>query len=740
MSSANPESRGYQFGWFKGVYTPSALTIFGVIMYLRFGWVLGNVGLPATLLIVLVANAIIILTALSLSALATNMKIAGGGAYFMISRSLGVEAGAAIGLPLFLAQTLGISFYVAGFSESLSTVLPHTSPAVIGVITLLGITLLAYLSANLALKSQFLIMTVIALSLIAFFSGGPPSPIEPGELSAAPARLPFWAVFAVFFPAVTGIEAGISMSGDLKNPARALPLGTLAACASGLLVYLAIPVVLALRVQDPDLLLVRPLIMRDIARWGDLILLGVWGASLSSAMGAMLGAPRTLQALSKDQVAPRLFGRGFGKNNIPRMATFFCFLIALAGILAGGLNVIGPILSMFFLTSYGFLNLSAGLETLIGNPSWRPRFRVHWALSLMGAVACLGAMLMIDAGATLVAVAVCTGLYAIMKRRRLRARWGDLRSGIMMLAVRASILRLAHKPTHEKSWKPNLLVLSGLPTKRPHLVAMADAIAQEKSLVTFAVVLPESTSVDRVRSAQELLHEHFKRQQIQALVKIVSASDTLSGCRELITYYGFGPLVPNTILLGVTEAQTRFTDYARLILLINRQQRNLVIVREPERDPAPQPGNNDPESVESGWIDVWWRGKGPNASLMLTLAHLLSRTPEWADSSLRLNVMIQNADERESTERYVGQYIREARLDATPRIVVSEAGKQGLTVIREHSRDARLVFLGLRTPEADEDAERYGQYYEEMLHATENLPLTAMVLAGEAVEFHRILA
>jgi amino acid permease len=219
---ANSGKSGYQFGTFKGVFTPSLLTILGVIMYLRLGWVLGHVGLLTTLVIVTLATSITFLTALSLSALATNMKVGGGGAYYIISRSLGVEAGAAIGLPLYLAQALGISFYIAGFSESVVQVFPQSDATTVGLVTLVGLTALVYFSADLALKSQFIIMAAIAASLVSFFMGGPVEAVGTPADAAPLARLSFWPVFAVFFPAVTGIEAGIAMSGDLKNPAKSL--------------------------------------------------------------------------------------------------------------------------------------------------------------------------------------------------------------------------------------------------------------------------------------------------------------------------------------------------------------------------------------------------------------------------------------------------------------------------------------------------------------------------------------
>ena len=242
-TQAEPSSRN-KFGTFKGVFTPSILTILGVIMYLRMGWVLGHMNLFQTILIITIASVITFFTALSISATATNMKVGGGGAYFMISRSLGVEAGAAIGVPLFFAQALGIAFYLAGFSESLQVIFPDLPIQAISAITLAALTALALFSADLALKAQFVIFAIIILSIVSFFiGGGQPPEIDPNKL--ADSNIGFWAVFAVFFPAVTGILTGVSMSGDLKKPEKSLPYGTLAAVIIGYIVYITIPVFLA---------------------------------------------------------------------------------------------------------------------------------------------------------------------------------------------------------------------------------------------------------------------------------------------------------------------------------------------------------------------------------------------------------------------------------------------------------------------------------------------------------------
>ena len=297
MASKRQEPSGYGFGTFQGVFTPSILTIIGVVMYLRFGWMLGNVGLATALFIVTLGNSITFLTGLSISALATNMRIKGGGAYFILSRTLGLEAGAALGIPLALSQAIAVSFYVAGFSEALvASQLPVVSgwdPRLVGLATLTILAAVASLSADIALKSQYFIMAAIGLSLASFFLGGAPEGIAaPAD---APAPLGFWPVFAVFFPAVTGILSGLGMSGDLKDPSRSIPRGTLAAIFVGYAVYMSVPIALNAMVPDAAVLRSDTMILQKCARWQTLILVGVWAAP-SEASSAPRGCSRRFRA------------------------------------------------------------------------------------------------------------------------------------------------------------------------------------------------------------------------------------------------------------------------------------------------------------------------------------------------------------------------------------------------------------------------------------------------------------
>ncbi len=719
---------GAGFGTFGGVYTPSILTILGVIMYLRFGWVVGNVGLIGALIIVTLASSITFLTALSISAIATDRRVRVGGAYYMISRALGIETGGAVGIPLYLAQTLSVALYTIGFAESVVDVFPSLSLRVVGIVTTVGIAVLAITSARLAIRAQYVIMAAIALSLISFFLGRPVEPTSI-ELTGAAPRLSegFWVVFAVFFPAVTGIMAGVNMSGDLKDPGRSIPVGTLAAVGTAYVIYMILPVFLGLR-ADAETLLEDPLIMRRMALWGDAILLGVWGATLSSAMGSILGAPRVLQALARDGVLPRplrFLGKGSGPEDAPRIGTVLTLGIALVAVFLGDLNLIAPILTMFFLTTYMVLNVAAGLEAFLGSPSYRPAFRVHWALSLAGAIGCLAVMFLINALATVVAAVVVIGVYVWLQRREMRTAWGDVRHGVWMALVRAGLFRLAEAALDTKNWRPNILVLSGAPTRRWHLIELANALTHGRGLMTISSVLPENFGDGARQAALEAtIRDHLTRRGVQALVRLISAPDPFEGGQRLVETYGLGPLVPNTIILGDSEQPSSREAYCRMVAAFHSARRNVVIMRD-----DPERGFGRKER-----IDVWWGGLQANGGLMMVLAYLLRTSIGWRDAEVHIKLVVPSAEGAASAWANLASIIASLRIGATPHVLV--AGDRPFPLIlRQSSEDADLIFLGIAEPD-----ENFAAYYSKLHAMVLGLPSTVFVLAGQEVAFSEVLA
>jgi solute carrier family 12 sodium/potassium/chloride transporter 2 len=713
-------------GTFGGVYTPSILTILGVIMYLRFGWVVGNVGLLGTLLIVTLSTAITFLTGLSISAIATDRVVRVGGAYYMISRSLGIETGGAVGIPLYFAQALSVALYTIGFAESVVEVFSNLNQLYVALITTILVAVLALTSAQLAIRAQYFIMAAIALSLISFLFGHPLENTQIEMWGAPRAESEsFWTVFAVFFPAVTGIMAGVNMSGDLRDPSRSIPIGTLAAIGTGYVIYMSLPVLLAMR-ADWDTLLAEPLVMQRMAFWGPAILLGVWGATLSSAIGSIMGAPRVLQALARDGVLPRwmsFLGTGSGPDDEPRIGTAVTLFVATAAVCVGELNLIAPVLTMFFLTTYLVLNVSAGIEGFLQSPSFRPSFRVPWFLSLLGALGCLAVMFLINAIATIVAALIVLGIYIWLQRRELETTWGDARRGIWMALLRAGIFQLDHQPD-TKNWRPHILVLSGAPTKRWSLIELADALTHNRGFITVSSVLPSgSRDVAQQAKMETTIRDYLEKRGMQALVRVVTAPDPFEGGLRLIESYGLGSLVPNTIMLGDSEEASRRDRYCQLIAQAHRAKRNVLILRD-----HPEQGFG-----ECRQIDVWWGGMQANGGLMLLLAYLLRTDIEWRNVQIYLKLVVPDEAAATAARSNLDDLIKQMRIGAIPQILVADE-RSFDDILHESSQKADLVFLGMATP-----LENFTHYYEQLQQRAAGLPTTVFVLAAPDFAFGEVL-
>ncbi|ELS05265.1 amino acid transporter [Xenococcus sp. PCC 7305] len=738
-SSSNGETiKESGLGTFGGVYTPSILTILGVIMYLRFGWVVGNAGLINTLIIVTISTAITLLTALSICAIATDRVVRGGGAYYMISRSLGIEPGGAVGISLYFAQAISVALYTIGFAESIVRTnlfigianfgfnLQDLNQTYVALFITILVGILALTSASIAIKAQYFIMAAIALSLVSFVFGHTVPNVEVQMFATPPEdAAPFWTVFAVFFPAVTGIMAGVNMSGDLEDPVKSIPTGTLAAVITGYVIYMILPIFLAFRVDTESLRNV-PLIMQKISLWGPAILLGVWGATLSSAIGSILGAPRVLQALTRDGVLPRFLsflGDGHGKDDEPRNGTLVTLGFAIAAVCIGDLNLIAPILSMFFLTTYLVLNVAAGVEGFLQSPSFRPTFRVHWSLSLLGAVGCLWVMFLIDASSTAIAAVIVSGVFVWLQQRELRTTWGDVRRGMWMALIGMGIFQMAEEDD-TKNWRPHILVLSGAPQKRWSLIELADGFSHNRSLMTVSSVLPSaSRDLGRQIKLEKTIRDYLRKRGVQALVRVTTASDPFEGAMRLVETYGLGPLVPNTIVMGDSEDPSRRKQFCQAIAQIHASRRNVVIFRE------------NPKQIFGGRrrIDVWWGGLQANGSLMLLLAYLLSTDISWRNPRIYLKLVVPDEAAAIAARENIKSYINKLRIDVKSQVYISQ-GRPFADILRQFSKNADLVFLGMATPN-----ENYTEYYENLQAKVVGLPSTVFVLAAPEFAFGEVL-
>ena len=648
-----------KFGTFSGVFTPSILTILGVIMFLRLPSLVGQGGLWMMLAVIVVAHVISATTGLSVASIATDKKVKAGGSYYIISRSLGLPIGGTLGIALFIGMSFSISLYLIGFAESLLGYLGRPATPdnirIYGSLALGGVAVITLISTSLALRTQYFIMTAIVLAVGSVLWGA--REIAP---PATPQLLPtagvgFAALFGIFFPAVTGFEAGVSMSGDLKDPKKSIPIGTLAAVAVGLVVYLGLAVFFAYRV-DGTMLREDTGVLVTLSAYAPLLVAGIWGATISSALGSLLGAPRILQAASQDRITPDIFARGYGPSREPRMALLLSVLIAWGGIMIGELDVIARVVSMFFITAYFFLNLSAAFEAWV-SPDFKPDFRVPPYVGIAGAITCLLVMIQLDLLAMLAAFALLGLIWLYLKRQELVLDTGDTWEGVYSSVVRRALFRLSRARVHPRNWRPNMILFSGGEEARPHLVELARSLADRRGLVSSFELIESGSPRTIPRSEQSIPGEEDEFDGIFS--RRVECSDVYRAMDDIPRHYGFSGLEPNTVLLGRAHGLKDAPRFAGLMRTYKQLDYNVMLL-----DYNRRRGFGD-----HARLDIWWSGRGNMLDFALSVARFLLTSPRWNRARARILVITDLAARVELIHRHITAILEGYRVTAEVRVI-----------------------------------------------------------------------
>lgn len=641
-----------KFGWFAGVFTPTILTILGAIMYLREGWVVGNAGLLGALTIILLAHIITICTGLAVSSLATNTKVGAGGAFAIISQSLGLEIGGSVGLPLYVSQGFSVALYVLAFAEGFISMFPAVdapSMWLVAPVTFALVFIVAYISAQFAVRIQFVIMVIIGISLVSIvlasfpIAGRPGFVYEPvlfGDYSEAS----FWGTFAIFFPAVTGIMAGISMSGVLRDPRKGIPLGTMSAIFLGLIVYVGLAYWLS-RVATPEELLSNSTIIVDRAVWGWSILAGMLGATFSSALGSLVAAPRVMQALAVRKLLP--YSATFARESAdgePRAAMLATGLIGLLTLLLaiplGGLNAVAEILSLFFLITYGMLNVVVLIEQTLGMVSFRPVFRVPLIVPFLGMAGCVFVMFLVNPIFSLIAIVIVVGLYTVLARRTLESLKTDVRSGLFLsMAEWAAVRATQMPPATERTWRPTLLVpvrsTAGLVGSYRFLWALTNP----QGGVSVLAVHPQGD--DHKLKDLEVITQSFLDEGIFAQATRMEDDDFVGAVRNATQVLRRTFFRPNLLFLRLY----RHSDLNELQTLIDRTAAYSMGIVLLARHPVIELGR---ERLINVWVtlqDAGWEGnlRQSNIDLSILMSYQLARN--WRGT---INLCTAVAPEREA--------------------------------------------------------------------------------------------
>ncbi|XP_046751316.1 solute carrier family 12 member 4 isoform X2 [Diprion similis] len=790
--SAQAAGGGARMGTLIGVFLPCIQNIFGVILFIRLTWVVGTAGAIQGFLIVLCCCCVTMLTAISMSAIATNGVVPAGGSYFMISRSLGPEFGGAVGMLFYMGTTLAAAMYIIGAVEIVLTYMApgmsifgdftkdasimYNNFRVYGTGLLMVMGTIVFIGVKFVNKFATIALACVIFSIIAVYVGlfynfngsealkmcvlgkrllkdlknvtggcktGPDgeldsifcknstcdqyykdhkpevrngvrglasgvfmenlwgSFLEEGQFLAydnepehvntlggpsynqiqADLTTTFTILIGIFFPSVTGIMAGSNRSGDLADAQKSIPIGTICAILTTSTVYLSTVLLFAGTVDN---LLLRDkfgqsiggrLVVANIA-WPNewVILVGSFLSTLGAGLQSLTGAPRLLQAIARDGIIPFLspFAASSSRGE-PTRALLLTVVICQCGILLGNVDYLAPLLSMFFLMCYGFVNLACALQTLLRTPNWRPRFKYyHWSLSFLGLSLCIAIMFMTSWYYALLAMGMAGLIYKYIEYRGAEKEWGDGIRGLALSAARYSLLRLEEGPPHTKNWRPQILILAKLTDdlvpKYRKLFAFASQLKAGKGLAICVSCIggDYARSSGEAMAAKQSLRKTMDEEKVKGFVDVLVARSVVDGLSCLIQTTGLGGMKPNTVILGwpygwrQSEDEKTWKVFLQTLRSVTAARMALLV---------PKGINFFPDSTEKvvGNIDVWWIVH--DGGLLMLLPFLLKQHRTWKNCKMRIFTVAQMEDNSIQMKKDLKMFLYHLRIEAEVEVV-----------------------------------------------------------------------
>lgn len=662
-----------QFGTFGGVFTPTLLTILGVIMYLRMGWVVGNAGLLGAWLIIIISFIITLCTALSMSAITTNIRIGAGGAYAIISQALGLEVGGSLGIPRFISQGLAVTMYIFGFREGWLGIFPNHDPFLVDVVVFLFLFGIAYISASLAIKTQYIIMVIIVLSLVsivmAAYHGSMQIPTQDalrwgsfkGSSENGFSGSNFWVVFAVFFPAATGIMAGANMSGELKDPKKSIPTGTLWAIGVSFIVYMGLAYWLAHTATEDELLNNYNIIV-DKAFFGPLIIAGVLGATFSSALASIVGSSRILYAMGEHRVLPYSnFLAGKSGNGQPRNAMLVTGLLIFLTMLLRNINAVAPLVTLFFLVTYAMINIVVIIEQRLGLISYRPLFKIRRWIPWFGLISSVFAMFIINPTISWITILIVFVVYFYLSRQNLETPFEDVRSGLFVsFAEWAAKHTWGMKSMQQRAWKPNLMVpVRDIAVAKGNFQFLRN-IAKPKGSIKLLGVEPFNEN-SKLINELNMLSASFRQKGVFSSWTIINTDKFAQGVNFGNQALKGAFFRPNIVFLNLKD-QDDFEAEVRPVIQESIRLEIGILLFSPH--PTARLGQRNIINVwvsdrKGNWDLSWDIG---NLDLSTLIAYKLKKN--W-QAQIRIITVIQNEKDQDEAHQFLNALITAARLPQT---------------------------------------------------------------------------
>lgn len=667
-----------KFGTFSGVFIPTFLSITGVILFLRLGYIVGSAGILPTILIILLATSVTFATGLSLSSITTNIRIGSGGAYSIISKTLGLEIGGSVGIPLYIAQIFSVTLYLFGFMEMWKFIFPLHHKLIILAVSFLVLFLLTFISTQIAIKSQFLVFITIITSLITILvSGNWISNIISTPLIGTFPELSFWSLFALFFPAVTGIMAGVGLSGELQDPKRQIPRGLLSAIIITTVIYIIITMWLGFSASSTDLLH-NNLIMINLALFGPLIIGGILASTLSSALTTFISAPRLLKSMAEKSLFPGSRFINKGSSEIPHRAILITSVPILFALAFANLNAVAPVITMFFLIVYALINIVVFLEQSIGLVSFRPTLSLPKIIPLYGAVASLIFMFLINVIAGLISITFVFIIYLYLIKRKLTSTEGDIRSGLFVAFSEWAARKVLTLPESSKHiWKANILLpvmntstllgnfplIKSITYPNGNMTVLGLNIKKIKSS-------PEEIRLSKIERKSQLdelpsLVEKFGNEGIFTSSSIVTANDYTDAVCISLEAIESQTFSPNILFLPFKPKRISLDSLHRIFDVAKKHNTGIILS---DRDQEVGLGSEED-------VHVWISSKSlkneifadKKYDLSLLIAYRLHRN--WA-GNVTLWMCVAKKKKIEA-ENYLKKILYEARFPSSTKIIIS---------------------------------------------------------------------
>lgn len=712
------------------VFLTAISTIVGAILFLRFGFAVGTLGFWGALLIIILGHSLTIPTAFAISELATNKRVEGGGEYFIISRSFGLNIGATIGIALYLSQAISVAFYIIAFTEAFEFVFDYFSGSLNiilprQVISIPAMLVLGYVilrkGANMGVKMLYVVTGILLLSLVLFFLGTTEyEVVTGGKIPAGDIRNMnnFFMVFAIVFPAFTGMTAGVGLSGDLKNPSKSIPRGTITATMSGFLIYVAVIYKLSISASPEDMLS-NQLIMSKIAIMGIFIIpFGLAACTLSSAIGSIMVAPRTLQALAMDYSFPsgklnKWLSHGTKADNEPVNASLVTIIIALIFVSLGSVNAVAEIISMFFLVTYGSLCLISFLNHFGSSPSYRPSFRSKWYLSLLGFLIALWAMFKVNAPYALAALILMTAVYSFINRyHRKREGLESLFANALFQMNRNIQVYLQRSDSKKKvkEWRPSAICISKDSFIRKRAFQLLNWLSYRYGFGTYLHRIDgyysKATCMQATEELSRLIEVYDTTNNHVFVDTLISPSYT-SALAQAIQVPGISGMENNMVIF---EYDKEYPKNLKEII------ENTGLIRAGGFDICILATSRKEMNFRNGihiWIDFHYP---ENSSLLILLSFIILGHNDWRKSNIKVFVTCKPEQYNEIKEK-LSDLVITGRLPITEKnieIITEESGKTLKSMVNDRSSSAALTMIGFDTQAIKHKGEAVLSGYDEI--------------------------